>query len=203
MADEKTGILTTAGKSYIAARALANLGLDIANVVLANVPNLNELSARNANMAKPPNAQIVYDEPYQVDGFIDDNTVAWSIVLDQDMGDFDYNWIGLTTDDGTLLALDYLPLQRKRTGVNNVHTRSFVLNFAAAKSLTRIDMPAESWMFDYSPRLDDMQSVLIAQATGIIEAIVREVSRDDELAALNERIRINENKFKLMEVGAL
>lgn len=50
-----------------------------------------------------------------------------------------------------------MPLQRKRAGVNNVHNRSFVLQFAGAAALAQITIPAESWMFDYTPRIDALE----------------------------------------------
>jgi len=173
MADTNTGILTNAGKAHIANQTLANQGLDVADLVLANVPYLDDSAARNPDMSLPTSSQIVYQEPYQIKGFIDDNTVSWASVLDQDVGDFDYNWIGLTTSNGVLLALDYLPLQRKRQGVNNVHNRSFVLKFAAAKALSRIEIPAASWMFDYSPQLDAINKSIVIIASAQINNMYR------------------------------
>ncbi len=96
-------------------------------------------------------------------------------MLEQDIGDFDYNWIGLVTRDGTLLAVDYLPLQRKRQGVNNVHNRSFVLKFAAAAALARITIPAQSWMFDYSPQIDALTLLATSNATAQINNMRRTV----------------------------
>jgi hypothetical protein len=168
-----TGILTNAGKQHITRCALKNTGLNVSTLVLANIPNLSDNAARDPNMAIPPQAQIVYQTDELIDGFIDEHTVAWATVMDQDIGDFDYNWIGLVTSSDILLALDYLPLQRKRQGVNNVHNRSFVLKFAAAKALARIDIKASSWMFDYSPRLDAIQRGLIANATAQITNMYR------------------------------
>jgi len=169
---EQTGILTNAGKAHIAAQALANQGLDIVKVILANVPNLSESTDRNSAMALPT-AHVVFETENLIDGFVDDNTVAWACVLDQDVGDFDYNFIGLVTGNNTLLAIDYLPLQRKRKGVNNVHNRSFVLKFAAAKSLAKIEIPAASWMFDYSIQLSAIQLTLMANATAQITNMYR------------------------------
>ena len=169
---EVTGILTNAGKNYIASQALSNSGLDVEKIILANIPNLSESSARNENMGIPTN-HIVHEAINLIDGFIDDNTVAWACVLDQDVGDFDYNFIGLVTKGGTLLALDYLPLQRKRQGVNNVHNRSFVIKFGAAKALSKIVIPAASWMFDYSIQLNAIQSALMSNATAQISNMYR------------------------------
>ncbi|HEA19080.1 hypothetical protein LCGC14_2433740 [marine sediment metagenome] len=172
-----TGIMTNAGKGYITARALENKGLDVKELVLANVPNLNESAQRNPNEKMPSALQIVHRRDIDAKGYVDANTVAWAVILEQDVGDFDYNWIGLVTNDGTLLAVDYLPLQRKRQGVNNVHNRSFVLKFAAAAALARITIPAQSWMFDYSPQIDAINSVLLITATAQINNMKRHIHR--------------------------
>lgn len=172
-----TGIMTNAGKGYITARALENKGLDVKELVLANVPNLNESAQRNPNEKMPSALQIVHRRDIDAKGYVDANTVAWAVILEQDVGDFDYNWIGLVTIDGTLLAVDYLPLQRKRKGVNNVHNRSFVLKFAAAAALARITIPAQSWMFDYSPQIDSINNVLLITATAQINNMKRHIHR--------------------------
>ncbi|MBH0074636.1 phage tail protein [Pseudoalteromonas sp. SWYJ118] len=172
-----TGIMTNAGKSYITTRALQNSGLDVKELVLANIPNLNESAERNPNESMPSTLQIVYRRNIDTSGYVDSNTVAWAVILEQDVGDFDYNWIGLVTQDGTLLAIDYLPLQRKRQGVNNVHNRSFVLKFAAAAALARITIPAQSWMFDYSPQIDQIKSTLVSLAVSQINTMTRHIKK--------------------------
>ncbi len=181
---EVTGILTNAGKNYIASQALSNSGLNVEKIILANIPNLSESSARNENMAIPT-SHIVHEAINLIDGFIDDNTVAWACVLDQDVGDFDYNFIGLVTKGGTLLALDYLPLQRKRKGVNNVHNRSFVIKFGAAKALSKIEIPAASWMFDYSIQLEEIKESFVIQAKIQIDAMKRYLKQKFELMKIN------------------
>ncbi|OCQ23369.1 phage tail protein [Pseudoalteromonas luteoviolacea] len=172
-----TGIITNAGKAHIATSALNNQGLNVTEMVFANIPNLNEHATRNPNEGMPPSLQIVHRRNIDVEGRVDENTVAWAVVLEQDVGDFDYNWIGLVTDAGLLLAVDYLPMQRKRKGVNNVHNRSFVLKFAAAAALSRITIPAQSWMFDYSPQIDRIDSTLLTIATIQINNMNRAVKQ--------------------------
>ena len=157
MTDAVLGVMTNAGTQYIADKALLNQGLEISEVVLAHIEGIDENIPRDKGQGLPTDLQIVHRRVIDAEGKVDDNTVAWSVVLDQNVGDFDYNWIGLVTTDGTLIALDYLPLQRKRAGVNNVHNRSFVLQFASAAALAQITIPAESWMFDYTPRIDALE----------------------------------------------
>jgi hypothetical protein len=170
-----TGIMTNAGKAYITTATLQNKGLEVTELVFANIPGLNEQATRNPSEKMPGAAQIVYRRNIDTSGYVDANTVAWAVVLEQDIGDFDYNWIGLVTRDGTLLAVDYLPLQRKRQGVNNVHNRSFVLKFAAAAALARITIPAQSWMFDYSPQIDALTLLATSNATAQINNMRRTV----------------------------
>lgn len=169
------GIITNAGRAYIADAALQNKGLYVTEMVFANIPGLNEQADRNPDEPMPSNAQIVHRRDIDSAGYVDENTVAWAVVLEQDIGDFDYNWIGLVTKNGTLLAVDYLPLQRKRQGVNNVHNRSFVLKFAAAAALAQITIPAESWMFDYSPQIDALTLLATSNATAQINNMRRTV----------------------------
>ncbi len=177
MSEAITGIMTNAGRNYITTRALENKGLDVKELVFANIPNLNEHAERDKNEPMPSDLQIVNRRNIDVSGYVDSNTVAWAVVLEQDVGDFDYNWIGLVTENGTLLAVDYLPLQRKRQGVNNVHNRSFVLKFAAAAALARITIPAQSWMFDYSPQIDRINSTLVSLAVSQINTMTRHVKQ--------------------------
>ncbi|KZY43444.1 phage tail protein [Pseudoalteromonas shioyasakiensis] len=173
MSQAITGIMTNSGRDYITTRALDNKGLDVKELVFANIPNLNEHAERDKNEPMPSDLQIVQRRNIDVSGYVDSNTVAWAVVLEQDVGDFDYNWIGLVTENGTLLAVDYLPLQRKRQGVNNVHNRSFVLKFAAAAALARITIPAQSWMFDYSPQIDALNALSLTTATAQVNNMYR------------------------------
>lgn len=173
MSEAITGIMTNAGRSYITTRALENKGLDVKELVFANIPNLNEHAERNPNEQMPSSLRITHRRNIDVSGYVDANTVAWAVVLEQEIGDFDYNWIGLVTQNGTLLAVDYLPLQRKRQGVNNVHNRSFVLKFAAAAALARITIPAQSWMFDYSPQIDALNALSLTTATAQVNNMYR------------------------------
>lgn len=175
MTENITGILTNAGKQHIATQALNDKGLGVKELVFANIPNLNEKAERNPNEGMPPSLQIVHRRNIDVEGKVDDNTVAWAVILEQDIGDFDYNWIGLVTETSLLLAVDYLPMQRKRKGVNNVHNRSFVLKFSAAAALARITIPAQSWMFDYSPQIDQANHTLAILAISQINNMNRHV----------------------------
>ncbi|KPY23566.1 Tail fiber protein H, partial [Pseudomonas syringae pv. papulans] len=75
-----------------------------------------------------------------------------------DIGDFDWNWIGMETSDDVLLSVAYVPVQQKRKNIlpdqigNNV-TRNFLVVFDGAQQLTGIKIDASTWQFDYTARM--------------------------------------------------
>lgn len=173
----KTAILTTAGRDYLAGKTLSGEPINVAKIVIANVPNINELSERDENSTIPDNQYVVFDSSQHLSGLIkgaiDESTVAFGCVLDQSEGDYYYNWIGVVTSDNTLLALDYIPSIKKEQGANNVHNRSMVLTWPNAKVLSQITIPASSWMFDYRLQLNSIQRALMSNASAQISNMYR------------------------------
>jgi len=104
--------ITLAGESLIAQKLGAQQRLEVVCFVFANVPGLNPNSPVNRAAPKPPAAQIVhtYTIPSQNIGFVNPNQVVYSSMLGSDIGDFDWNWIGLETAENVLLAVAYVPL---------------------------------------------------------------------------------------------
>ncbi len=173
----KTAILTNAGRAYLADKTLTGEPISITKIVIANVPNVNELTERDENSLIPANEHIVFDSSQHLNGLIkgsiDENTIAFGCVLDQNEGDYYYNWIGVVTSDNTLLALDYIPSIKKEQGANNVHNRSMVLTWPNAKALSEIVIQASSWMFDNSIQLDAIQRALMINSTAQINNMYR------------------------------
>lgn len=79
-------------------------------------------------------------------------------MLGSDIGDWDFNWIGLETADNVLLAVAYVPLQQKRKNIpplqigNNL-TRNMLLKFDGAQQMTGITVDASTWQHDFTVRL--------------------------------------------------
>ncbi|WP_198960196.1 phage tail protein, partial [Pseudomonas syringae] len=150
--------ITLAGEKLIAQKQAANLPLTVARFVLANVPGLNVSGPVNRAGVKPPAAQIVYTASITQQGFVNPNQVVYSLLMGTDIGDFDWNWIGLETSDDVLLSVAYVPLQQKRKNVlpdqigNNV-TRNFLVVFDGAQQLTGIKIDASTWQHDFTVRL--------------------------------------------------
>lgn len=150
--------ITLAGESLKAQKQGAHEVLEIRNFVLALVPGLDPNNPIDRSAGLPPAEQIVGTWPYTQKGFVDPNRVVYSLMLGSDVGDFDWNWIGLTTAEGVLFATSTVPVQQKRRNIpplqtgNNV-TRNFMLAFDGAQALTAITVEASTWQHDFTEAL--------------------------------------------------
>ena len=152
--------ITLAGESLIAKKQAANAGLKVSRFIFANVPGLNPDGPVDRAAPKPPAAQIVYAQqiPSEHAGYVNPNQVVYSAQIGSDIGDWDFNWIGLESAEGILFAVAYVPLQQKRRNIpplqigNNL-TRNFLVAFDGALALTGITIDASTWQHDFTVRL--------------------------------------------------
>ncbi|QLG95771.1 phage tail protein [Pseudomonas yamanorum] len=150
--------ITLAGESLIAQKLGAQQSLIVTRFVLANVPGLDPNKAVDRTAGKPAIAQIVGTFDVTQKGFVNPNQVVYSLMIGSDIGDFDFNWIGLETSENVLLAVAYLPVQQKRRNIpplqlgNNV-TRNFLVVFDGAQALTGLTIDASTWQHDFTVRL--------------------------------------------------
>jgi microcystin-dependent protein len=103
--------------------------------------------------------QIVFTRAYDRKGYVSPNQVVYSLMVGSDVGDWDFNWIGLEAAEGVLLAVATVPVQQKRKNIpplqigNNV-TRNFLVEFNGAQALTGITVDASTWQHDFTVRLN-------------------------------------------------
>lgn len=129
--------------------------------VFALVPGLDPNLPVDRNETLPPAAQIVHRESVTRKGVVNENAVVHSAVLGADVGDFSFNWIGLTNKaTGTLAMIVHAPeqqkLKTKEGQQGNVLTRSFLMEFTGAQAETAINTPAETWQIDFTARMAGM-----------------------------------------------
>ena len=152
--------ITLAGEGQIALKQSQKKPLVITKFIFANVPGLNTEAPVDRAAGKPPAAQIAqtYEIPKENAGFVNPNQVVYSAQLGSDIGDWDFNWVGLEDEDGLLFAVSYVPLQQKRKNIpplqigNNV-TRNFLVAFDGAQALTGVTIDASTWQHDFTVRL--------------------------------------------------
>lgn len=151
--------ITLAGESLIAQKQGAGEKLEIARFVLALVPGLDPNAPVDRAAGKPPAEHIVFTKAYDRKGYVSPNQVIYSLMVGSDVGDWDFNWIGLEAAGGELLAVATVPVQQKRKNIpplqigNNV-TRNFLVEFNGAQALTGITVDASTWQHDFTVRLN-------------------------------------------------
>ncbi|TWC14790.1 tail-collar fiber protein [Pseudomonas sp. SJZ085] len=150
--------ITLAGESLIAQKQGAQQILTVSRFILANVPGLDPNGPVDRAAGKPAAGQIVGTYDVTDAGYVNPNQVVYSLMLGSDIGDFDWNWIGLETAENVLLMVAYVPTQQKRRNIpplqlgNNV-TRNFLLVFDGAQALTGLTIDASTWQHDFTVRL--------------------------------------------------
>jgi len=152
--------ITLAGESQIALKQSQKKPLIISKFIFAHVPGLDPVTPVDRAAGKPPAGQIVqvYTIPRENAGYVNPNQVVYSAQLGSDIGDWDFNWVGLEDEDGVLFAVSSVPLQQKRKNIpplqigNNV-TRNFLVAFDGALALTGITIDARTWQHDFTVRL--------------------------------------------------
>lgn len=160
--------ITFAFEQWKAQEAAAGNTVVLDEFVLAYVPGLDHTLPINRAETLPPAAQIVHRQKVNKIGLVNDNAVVYSVTLGTEIGDFDFNWLGLVNKaSGTVAMIVHAPTQRKVANVTgqqgNVLTRSFLMEYNGAATATGITTPAETWQIDFTARLtgiDEMQRLI-------------------------------------------
>ncbi|MEA1062775.1 phage tail protein [Erwinia sp. HR93] len=153
--------ITLAFEQWKAQQAATGEPVLLDEFVFALVPGLDPDLPVDRSETLPPAAQIVYRAPVARKGVVNDNAVVHSAVLGADVGDFSFNWIGLTNKaTGTLAMIVHAPeqqkLKTKEGQQGNVLTRSFLMEYNGAQAETGINTPAETWQIDFTARMAGM-----------------------------------------------
>lgn len=167
-------VITMAFEGWKAQEAASGKPVLLNEFVFANVPNLDPTKPIDRNEKLPPANQIVCRQAVNKAGLASENAVAYSVTLGADVGDFDFNWIGLLNkESGTVAMITHAPLQKKLKTQNgqqgNVLIRSFLLEFQGAAVETQIKTSAETWQIDFTARLagiDEMQRLINLDSYG-------------------------------------
>lgn len=142
------------------AQEAANGGvLTLDEFVFASVPDLNITDPIDRTEGLPPAAQIVHRQAVSKTGMVNSNAVVYSVVLGADVGDFEFNWVGLLNKaSGVVAMIVHAPSQKKirtQSGQQgNVLTRSFLMEYNGASTETQITTPADTWQIDFTARLN-------------------------------------------------
>lgn len=155
-------VITTAGEQLIAQKIGAAAVLSIDTIILANIPDLDVSLPVERNEGKPDQAHVVHEYciPEDFKGYVNPNQVVYSMLLGSEIGNFQFNWLGLYSSvDDVLVAVTHLPVTEKwqtdkaNNTLGNNLTRNFLLEFSGAKAVTNITVEAKTWQVDFTVRL--------------------------------------------------
>lgn len=152
-------VITQAFEALKAQEAANGGVVTLDEFVFASVPNLNITDPIDRTEGLPPSAQIVHRQAVSKTGMVNSNAVVYSVVLGADVGDFEFNWVGLLNKaSGVVAMIVHAPSQKKirsQSGQQgNVLTRSFLMEYNGASQQTQIITPADTWQIDFTARLN-------------------------------------------------
>lgn len=153
----KTAIVKS-GERFFIKQLSESQPIKLDRVIFANIPGVNSNTEIDINGTMPDAGQIVHTAPVTQSGLLNDRTVVYSVILDTNVGDFSFNYMGLVNaETNTLCMVMHTDLTKKiktagqRQG--NTITESIWLEIDNASESTGITVNAETWQIDYSKRL--------------------------------------------------
>ena len=154
-------VITKVFSEWKARQAINNQPVTLDEFIFAYIPGLDVDKPIDNTETIPTADKIVDRLPVSKTGVVNENSVVYSVTMGADVGDYDFNWIGLANKaTGTLAMIIHAPTQRKIKNANgqqgNVLVRSMLMEYSGAREATEITTPAETWQIDFTARLAAM-----------------------------------------------
>jgi len=152
-------IITLAFEQYKAQQEALSQPIELNEFVFANIPQQEPDVAIDREEGLPEAAQIVFTHAVTQTGYVNDSAVVYSLTMGTEVGDFEFNWMGLRNKaSGVIAAISHLPTIVKTKTIigeqdGNAMTRSIMMNYSNAQRLTGIHVDASTWQIDYTARL--------------------------------------------------
>ena len=158
-------VITKAFAEWKAQQAVDNKPVVLDEFVFAFIPGQDANQPIPNTEGMPDADKIVYRQAVSKSGVVNANAVVYSVVMGTEVGDFDFNWIGLINKaTGIIGAITHAPTQRKVKNASgqqgNTLTRSILMEYAGAQAETQITVPAATWQIDFTARMAGMDEAL-------------------------------------------
>ncbi len=187
--------LTTFGQNYIAQAVGNNSDFIIDEFIFAHIPDIDHTMDEPITELMPDEANIVYRGEVTQAGVVDANRVTFSKMLLSDIGDFEFNWLGIAYQN-QLVMFGYVPQTKKikDEGVTkgNVITRNMVIEHLGIANTLPVQVLAESWMFDFTVELNALELANVSNGCAIISSQTRIIENAHDSMRLSERLRLLE-----------
>lgn len=164
-------IITNAFSRYWQESLATQVPVVLDEFVLANVPDLDPAAPIDPDSGLPPAGQIVHRHKVDQRGRINNDSVAYTIVMDTTVGDFSFNAMYLINKaSGMVGMIVHKGLETKlktdeaagQTG--NSLVKSMLMEYDRAAEATATHVDASTWQIDYAARLRGMDDDLRLQA---------------------------------------
>ncbi|WP_368166083.1 phage tail protein [Aeromonas sp. R9-1] len=140
-------------------------------MVLANIPGLDPDAPISPAIDLPPPDQIVHRHAVDQRGRINNDAVAYSIVMDTTIGDFSFNAIYLINQASGLVAMAVhkgsetkLKTDEATGQTGNSLVKSLLMEYDRAADASATHVDASTWQIDFAARLRGMDDDLRLQA---------------------------------------
>lgn len=167
-------VITNAFETYWQGCLTDQVPVVLDEVVLADIPNLDIAAPIDPNTGLPPQAQIVHRHPVDQRGRINNNAVAYSIVMDTTVGNFSFNAMYLINKASGMVGMIVYKGRETKTKTDqatgttgNSLVKSMLMEYDQAATATVTTVEAGTWQIDYSARLLGMDEQLRLQAISI------------------------------------
>ncbi|MGU5730306.1 phage tail-collar fiber domain-containing protein [Aeromonas jandaei] len=164
-------VITNAFETYWQGCLTDQVPVVLDEVVLADIPNLDIAAPIDPNTGLPPQAQIVHRHPVDQRGRINNNAVAYSIVMDTTVGNFSFNAMYLINKASGMVGMIVYKGRETKTKTDqatgttgNSLVKSMLMEYDQAATATVTTVEAGTWQIDYSARLLGMDEQLRLQA---------------------------------------
>ncbi|WP_439836340.1 phage tail-collar fiber domain-containing protein [Aeromonas enteropelogenes] len=164
-------VITNAFETYWQECLTEQVPVVLDEVVLADIPNLDISAPIDPNTGLPPQAQIVHRHPVDQRGRINNNAVAYSIVMDTTVGNFSFNAMYLVNKASGMVGMIVYKGRETKTKTDpatgttgNSLVKSMLMEYDQAATATVTTVEAGTWQIDYSARLLGMDEQLRLQA---------------------------------------
>ncbi|MCH7372819.1 phage tail protein [Aeromonas sp. MR16] len=153
-------VITNAFEQYWQSSLAAEQPVVLDEFVLADIPNLDITAPIDPDTGLPPESQIMHRQNVDQRGRINNNAVAYTIVMDTTVGDFSFNAMYLRNKaNGVIGMIVYKGRETKlktdqTTGqTGNSLVKSMLMGYDQAAEATLTNVDAGTWQIDYAARL--------------------------------------------------
>ena len=164
-------VITNAFETYWQGCLTDQVPVVLDEVVLADIPDLDITAPIDPNTGLPTAAQIVHRHPVDQRGRINNNAVAYSIVMDTSVGNFSFNAMYLVNKASGIVGMIVYKGRETKTRTDpitgttgNSLVKSMLMEYEQAATTTVTIVEAGTWQIDYSARLRGMDEDLRLQA---------------------------------------